>query len=92
MVCSKTIRPHQCSEALGDVVKEMEGKKCEQETKDAMGDNEVNGFEDEEQVTVTEVDDQEKATSNSTRVRAIPSPRTPSRPEALKHNCTHVLF
>ena len=71
---------------------EMEGKKCEQETNDAMGDNEINGFDDDKQVVVTEVDDQEEATSNSTRVRAIPSPSPPSRQEALEHNCTHIPF
>ena len=43
-MCSTSIRPHQCSEALGEVVMEMEGKKCEQETNDAMGDNEINGL------------------------------------------------
>ena len=69
---------------------EMEGKKCEQETNDAMGDNEINGFDDDKQVVVTEVDDQEEATSNSTRVRVIPSPSPPSRQESLEHNCTHV--
>ena len=70
----------------------MEGKKCEQETNDAMGDNEINGFDDDKQVVVTEVDDQEEATSNSTRVRVIPSPSPPSRQEALEHNCTHIPF
>ena len=42
----------------------MEDNTCEQETSDAMGDSEINGFKDEEQVTVTEVDGQEEATSN----------------------------
>ena len=91
-MCSTSIKPHQCSEALGEVVMEMEGKKCEQETNDAMGDNEINGFDDDKQVVVTEVDDQEEATSNSTRVRVIPSPSPPSRQEALEHNCTHIPF
>ena len=77
---SSPTRPQQCSEELGEVVEEMEGKKCEQETNDAMGDNEINGFEDEEQVTVTEAKDQEEATSNSTRESCpISKPTIPPR-------------
>ena len=65
------------------MVKEMEGRKCKQETNDAMGDNEINGLEDEEQVTVTEDDDQrDEATIDSTQVRVIPSPRPTSCQEA----------
>ena len=91
-VCRKSIRPHQCSEALGGVVMEMEGKKYEQETKDAMGDDEIDVFDDDQQVVVTEVDGQGEATSNSTQVRVIPSARPPSRQETVEHNCTHIPF